>query len=62
MYFLTNSDKNKICDIEKLTELKAKKLSFIWLNGKLEDGNIICSMNWVAKVESSVIKQIFNSH
>ena len=50
VYFSLNIDKNKICDIEKLTELKATKLSFIWLNGKLEDGNISSSMNWVAKI------------
>lgn len=54
--------KNKITDISKLVELNSQKLSKVWYNGKLEEGNLIISITWLAKLESKSIKNFFISH
>lgn len=45
-----------------MVELNSQKLQKVWYNGKLEEGNLIISITWLAKLESNSIKNFFVSH
>lgn len=59
----TNTDKNRLCDPETLTQLAAPKLAKIWLNARLENnGNAIVSISWLAKLQSTRLSTVIVGH